>query len=311
MREQQDIGRILADQKTKVTTTNVVQLGLPKEESKPRLVVMIGSQPLREFVIDKPEVVIGRGEVDLDLGDDSSISRKHAKIVVFHDGHEIQDLSSKNGTLVNGQQVGCTVLNSGDKIQIGNTVLKFLHHDELEAACINEFYQMAWTDSLTQINNRRFLMDALNRELSRARRHKRPLSVLMFDIDHFKQINDTYGHQAGDKVLMAISDTVSAILRREDIFGRYGGEEFIVVLPETTIEAAQAVAERIRQCVESMTVVHRGQTIVATVSVGYAAFDAESNPEISTEFLVDAADTRLYEAKNSGRNRCCGGVANG
>ncbi|MEW5754775.1 MAG: DUF484 family protein [Pseudomonadota bacterium] len=168
------------------------------------------------------------------------------------------------------------------------------------------------TDFLTAVNNRRFFEQRLGEELTRAKRRNEPLSCLLLDIDHFKRINDTYGHRAGDQVLKAFADLVRRQLRCSDILARYGGEEFVVLLVDSPADVAVEIAERIRNELAGHAItVDNGQVIRATVSVGVALIQCAHDPRPSQEIgamLVEQADQALYQAKNEGRNRvvCAG-----
>lgn len=160
---------------------------------------------------------------------------------------------------------------------------------------------LSTTDALTGISNRRNFDSLLQQELARTRRYDTRLSCIMFDIDHFKKVNDNYGHLLGDEVLKMIGEVLRNELRSHDIYARYGGEEFVVLLPETGIEAARKVAEKLRNAIASQTVRHNKHSVNVTVSLGVA----EYNPEKMTAAteMVEAADKALYEAKDAGRNR--------
>jgi diguanylate cyclase (GGDEF)-like protein len=167
---------------------------------------------------------------------------------------------------------------------------------ELEAANVT-ITRLMNTDPLTGLTNRRQLTEKLDAEMSKAKRHNHPLSALMTDIDHFKSINDTYGHDAGDKVLMQVAQTLLTTCRKEDIVARYGGEEFVVILPNSPATSALECAERIRKAIEET--VCPGVDRRMTVSVGATLFAADD----TEESLIKRADTALYDAKESGRNR--------
>ena len=152
--------------------------------------------------------------------------------------------------------------------------------------------------------NKRCLEDFLEREIARATRHERPLSLALFDVDHFKNINDEYGHLAGDRVLQGIASVAAKQVRRDELIARYGGEEFAVVLPETTVEDAAKFCERIRAAVDSEKFDFDESAIRATISLGAAAME----PSDTLETLVARADANLYRAKESGRNRVVAGV---
>lgn len=166
--------------------------------------------------------------------------------------------------------------------------------------------QMAMTDPLTGLNNRRFLSEHLPKELKRALRYRRPLALIMCDIDHFKKINDTYGHTAGDLVLKTLADCFREQLRTDvDLFVRYGGEEFIIVLPETNVPQAIEVAERLRKIIAAKPVNFQDKTIKITVSFGVSGLD-DNCTEVSPDKLIDRADELLYDCKKEGRNRVKG-----
>ncbi len=175
--------------------------------------------------------------------------------------------------------------------------LIFIEHRQMEEKL--EFF--ANTDTLTQLCNRRRFLEYLEKEISRFRRYSNPAIILIFDIDHFKQVNDTYGHQVGDKVLRLVAQTCKDNLRVNDLIGRYGGEEFIVLLPETNKKQALLVAEKIRHAIENLQIPQQKEYLSVTISIGIAPF--QDGKPISEDILIRNADKALYEAKNSGRNR--------
>ena len=161
--------------------------------------------------------------------------------------------------------------------------------------------ELSITDHLTHLYNRRYMMDILGIEFQRTVRKKGDLCLVLLDVDHFKNVNDTYGHQHGDMVLAAIAEAIQVDLRRYDIAARYGGEEFAMVLPETTLQAGMAVVERLRQSVQEMTFPPPMGNLAVTISQGIAALPS---PGIdSVDALIRAADEALYRAKQNGRNR--------
>jgi diguanylate cyclase (GGDEF)-like protein len=164
--------------------------------------------------------------------------------------------------------------------------------------------EMTITDDLTKLRNRRFLLTRLKEELDRATRYRHPLSCIFFDVDHFKRVNDTYGHEAGDAVLKTISATALGQCRQPDILGRYGGEEFFMILPETDLEQAGALAERLRQAIESQISLAGQHQIRITATFGVTCYSPETTttpPDLAD--LIKQADTAMLEAKNAGRNR--------
>ena len=252
--------------------------------------------------LDKGEFVMGRApDTQLQVEDDG-ISRKHCKITMAPNGHfQLVDLGSTNGTFLNGIKVNVATLQDGDKIQIGaNTVVKFSIQDQLEEQYQRSIYESATRDGLTRIFNKKYFLDTLRKEFAYCLRHRVPLSMVMLDIDHFKKINDTYGHLAGDAVLKEVALTVRGRTRREDVFARFGGEEFALLLPEVDQKGAGHLAEKARKLVEKHEFVFDGETIPVTLSAGVAT--VQKKTETPAE-LIRRADEKLYEAKTAGRNR--------
>ena len=245
--------------------------------------------------------VIGRGsECDLMLAD-SDVSREHCAIEPRGEGHVLIDLSSTNGTFLNDNRIGEKPIQCGDYIRVGTHIMKFLSSDHVEVQYHETVYSMMINDGLTGIHNRRFFLDSLKRELARSTRHGRPLSLLIFDIDYFKKVNDTYGHLAGDAVLRELCNRIIPSIREDEVFARYGGEEFVVILPEATKSHARLVGERIRHIVADKPVELPGLSIPVTVSVGVAEND--DNQNMTVEQLISQADAKLFEAKRAGRNQ--------
>jgi two-component system cell cycle response regulator len=250
------------------------------------------------------ELVLGRSpDAGLQVEDDG-VSRRHCKLVMSPNGLAFQlvDLGSTNGTYLNGLKVDVATLQDGDKIQVGsNTVLKFSIQDQLEEAYQKNIYESATRDGLTRVFNKKYFLDTLRKEFAYCLRHRVALSVLMMDIDHFKKINDTYGHPAGDAVLQRVAQRVAETVRTEDLFARYGGEEFALMLRESASDAAIRCAERCRRAVDTTEVVFSGTPIHVTVSLGVATlYDSDF---AQPEDLIAEADKYLYRAKRGGRNR--------
>ncbi len=166
----------------------------------------------------------------------------------------------------------------------------------------NRLQQLADRDGLTCLYNHRYFQRVFEVELSRAVRYKNPLSILLLDLDHFKKINDTYGHPAGDTVLQKVSNTLVRLVRNCDTVARYGGEEFTVILPETGNKGAKVLAQRLRRGVEQKEIDHNGQVISVTMSIGVASTDI-SDTDHDRAALIDLCDKALYKAKHNGRNR--------
>lgn len=267
------------------------------------LMVLTGQDIGKMFRIQKRETSLGRSsESDVQL-DDESISRHHAKLVKSDEAVELIDLGSKNGTLLNGQRVtGRVTLRNGDKLQLGSViVLKYSVQDMLDEAVQQMLYDSAIRDGLTGAFNRKFLTESLQKEFAFCQRHDVPISLLMMDVDYFKQVNDTLGHAAGDYALIKLVNSVHEAIRTEDVFARYGGEEFALILREVTEDVAVAVAERLRRRLEDEEIVFDGQRVKITISLGVATH--VSGLFERAEDLVAAADRYLLMAKAEGRNR--------
>jgi GGDEF domain-containing protein len=196
--------------------------------------------------LEHPEIILGRSaDAHLQITDEG-ISRRHAKVLRLPDEtYQLVDMGSTNGTYLNGERVRLADLKDGDKIQIGsNTVLKFSIQDEIEEQFQRSIYESATRDGLTRVLNKKYFVDALAKEFAYSARHHTSLAVAMMDVDHFKQINDTYGHPAGDLVLQGIAQRLSEMVRAEDVFARFGGEEFALLMREISEDQAVACAER-------------------------------------------------------------------
>ena len=272
------------------------ELGARAQRDRAYLIVLAGSNVGEMYRLEGPETVIGRAtNATIRLNDDG-ISRRHARIVQVAGEVMIEDLKSANGTLVNGETVANRALQDGDKIRLGSTtILKFTYHDHLDESFQQQMYDAALRDGLTKAFNKKYFLDRLDTEIAYARRHRAALSLLMFDVDHFKRVNDTHGHLAGDFVLAKLAKIAQSTVRTEDVFARYGGEEFGVIC------RAVLLAERIRAMVESTPFEFEGKRMPITISIGVAA-----HPDIPVETgpqLIAAADEALYEAKRGGRNR--------
>jgi two-component system, cell cycle response regulator len=267
------------------------------------LVVIYGLDLGRKFDLKRNEIIIGRSSKADICVDQEAVSRNHAQITNTKKGVRIKDLGSTNGTFINDEAVeGEREMRNGDLVKIGRTIFKFIAGGNIEAAYHDEIYRLTTMDGLTQVHNRRYFDEQIDRELSRSRRYERVLSLVMMDIDHFKQINDQHGHLAGDYVLKQLASTVRTKIRREDVFARYGGEEFSIILPEIDLKGAKLFAEKVRQMISKQHFVFDKTHIPVTVSVGVAILQPQHR---EAGDLVRAADEKLYEAKTSGRNRVC------
>ena len=265
------------------------------------LIVIAGTQ-VGEMIPLKGATVFGRGlEADVRLIE-TKMSRRHCRVVIENGETFIEDLGSSNGTYVNGKRVDRHKLSDGDKIQVGETtILKFTYNDQLEENFQKQMYDSALRDGLTKIFNKKYFLDRIRTEFAFTARHHTELSLILFDIDHFKKINDTRGHLAGDKVLAGLAEHVQNLLRTEDVFARYGGEEFAILCRETTVDNATLLAERVRGSVEKLRIEFNDAPVPVTISLGVATIP---DPRIvDVDGFIGASDEVLYAAKHAGRNR--------
>jgi len=277
---------------------------VPASRDQAYLIVLAGSAMGEMYKITREKSIIGRGQrADIRMMDEG-VSREHCEILIEGDKIVLRDLGSTNGTYCRGLRVDRHELQDGDKILVGSgTVLKFTYHDKLDEVFQRQMYESALRDDLTKAFNKKYFMDRVESEFAYAVRHNVPLSLVSFDIDHFKSINDTYGHPAGDYVLAEMSSAILGSVRVEDVFARVGGEEFSTICRGADLTQGQIVAERLRQAVESRRFLFEGKSIPVTISVGVANVPNASIRD-AMEF-ISAADQMLYEAKRGGRNRVC------
>jgi diguanylate cyclase (GGDEF)-like protein len=294
------------EEKTRVTA--IVQKPLQGADGAPKgndcLVVIYTKEPTllgRRFVLDSSPMRVGRGVENHIILEGDSVSRRHAHLEQRVGSWWCVDDGSTNGSYVNDEQIMReSRLGNGDRIKIGPTIFKFLSGEDVESQYHEEIYRMTIIDGLTQVHVKRYLLEQLDKELMRARRHARDLSFLMLDIDHFKKINDRHGHLAGDYVLKEVARLLSQRIRRDETLARYGGEEFAIVLPETTLEGARALAEGLRERVEQSRFAFQGEIIRVTISIGGAMVEESDRTSLD---LIQRADDKLYEAKRAGRDR--------
>jgi two-component system, cell cycle response regulator len=290
-----------SDERTQIFEPQASPTGGVKRD-RAYLVVLAGASVGEMYKVEGDKTIIGRGQkAQIRLLDDG-ISREHAQVVVEGNKIYLQDLGSTNGTFCNGLKVDRKELADGDKILVGSTtILKFTYHDNLDEIFQKQMYESALRDGLTKAFNKKYFTDRLESELTFALRHESPLVLVMFDIDHFKKVNDTHGHQAGDLVLSELSTLLTSALRAEDVFARYGGEEFAVICRGTDLSQAQVVGERMRKAVEKYRFVYEGTNIPVTISIGIASLPDPAIKDATD--LVARADKALYQSKHGGRNR--------
>jgi two-component system cell cycle response regulator len=300
------------DEVTSVTSSTVAAKRAPKgpvPRDRATLTLLSGASAGAIFSLNEDENIIGRARECVVRVDDPGISRKHARVVreaprVF----VVSDLGSRNGTFVNAARIEKHQLVEGDRITIGpNVEFRFAFTDAAEEDMLRRLYESSVQDALTGAFNRKHFAERLSGEIAYAKRHKTPLSLLIFDLDHFKKVNDSLGHLGGDHVLCSVAAVVKRTLRAEDVLARYGGEEFAIIARGIDVEKAYRFGERVRTTVESAIIEWNRQRVPVTVSIGTAALSC-CGDNVAADALVAKADERLYQAKRSGRNRTVGGV---
>jgi len=293
----------LADEDvTRVTQFDLSELMGSDKRQTAYLIVLAGANVGEMYKVGD-NMSIGRSvSADIQILDEG-ISRKHCILRKTSLGElVIEDNNSTNGTFANGERISVHKLADGDKIQVGSTtILKFTYNDDLEESFQRQMYDSALRDGLTRAFNKRYFSDRIRAEFAYSDRHGTPLALAIMDLDHFKSVNDTYGHLAGDSVLQTLAQLVQQSVRTEDVFARYGGEEFAVISRGITVESGLIMAERIRQAVEQHAFSWERQRLPITISIGVAGLP---NPSLrSVEALIEAADSALYQAKHGGRNQ--------
>jgi diguanylate cyclase (GGDEF)-like protein len=263
-------------------------------------VAYAGSALGRIFPLGPGEAIIGRApEVRVPLLD-SEVSRHHARLWLEGDHLQIEDLGSTNGTRVNGEPARSPQrLVAGDRLAIGAHVLKLVALDSLERAFHETLLDMSTRDPLTGLVNRGSTLSELQNRFGLSLRYDRPLSVVVCDLDRFKLVNDTHGHGAGDFVLQTFAERLRATLRETDVAGRIGGEEFLMILPETDLSGARPFAERLRHAIAATPVPLPGLALAISCSLGIAertAADGDAGQ------ILARADAALYRAKREGRD---------
>ena len=234
--------------------------------------------------------------------DDDSISRFHARFVSENGEYFVEDLGSRNGTFIQGKRVMRAAIKDDDWVQLGARVaFRFTLTDSRQEGLLRKLYESSTRDALTGAYNRRHFEDRLRAEIAFAVRHATDCALILLDLDHFKRVNDTYGHLAGDEVLRNLAGIATRALRTEDVFARFGGEEFAVILRGASTRGAGRLADRLREALALQHAVYEGQQIPVTLSAGCAALSCCAAP--SPDEVVAVADKRLYAAKLAGRNR--------
>ncbi len=278
--------------------------GVPSSRIQRALLLrMDGVQAGSVFAVDKLPCTIGRHPDNVLQVDEESISRFHARIDRDEQGFFVEDLQSRNGTFVAGQRTSRQHMKDGEAVAFGVQVsFRFNVSDSLEERLLRRLYESSTKDALTGAYNRAHFDERLRSEVAFAIRHATPISLVMIDIDYFKRVNDTYGHQAGDMVLKELVVVAQRTLRAEDVFARFGGEEFVVILRGIDLEGAHKLGERLRLALGRTSIEFQDQAIRVTLSAGCSSMACCLEP-VSPVELLRIADRRLYLAKTGGRNR--------
>jgi len=268
------------------------------------LVIIRGANAGDRILLNKDEITIGRTtNMDLCL-EQAGVSRIHAVVQRVNEQQcMLIDNNSTNGTLVNSKAIQKVLLKDQDVITIGDSRLKFISSDNPEQPYYDEIYRNIHMDRVLGIFNKQHLLTKLDEEIRRCRRYDNELSLILFDVDHFKRFNDTYGHLAGDRALVQLAGLVKQNIRDTDILCRYGGEEFAIIMPHTNLQQAYVVAEHTRALVAKIPVNHDNIRIAITISLGIASFKADSTRPYTKELMIAQADKALYQAKQNGRNK--------
>jgi diguanylate cyclase (GGDEF)-like protein len=298
-----------------VVSSEKLDVEIPARLRRPALIVLSGELFAVSIPLERDAVILGRAlEADIRINDVRA-SRLHARITTEHETstnetrYRITDLDSTNGTLLNGHPITESYLHDGDKILIGEHLMRFDLIDDIDQAFQQQIRRLIVHDQLTGLLTSKSFFSELRREAARSEIVGNPFCVFMMDIDHFKQVNDTYGHLTGSQTLEEVGICVMRSLRAGDVAARFGGEEFAAFLLEADLTQGLVAAERVRTAIEKypFTVTRTNSsegplTHHITISIGIAVFPDDSRDPIE---LVEFADSALYRAKRDGRNRVC------
>lgn len=299
------------DDKTLIAELNHTELRRQTQKKSTACLVQYNGNALgKRYTLLDNDVKIGRSpDADITIGE-ASVSRIHARIIQRENLITIEDTGSANGTYINDQKINSeTPLNDRDMLRLGAVILKFFSSDNMDGYVQDQIYRKATIDVGTQVYNKLYLLESLAAEFNQSKQSGRLLSLIYYDLDHFKKVNDNFGHNAGDQVLKESTQIVKNMIRKDDILGRFGGEEFIIVLPNTDLNTAYELGERTRQACENylfqLDVIDSDGTRKKvphrqTFSVGITQLDSSMN---SPKDLLESADKKLYKSKQTGRNK--------
>jgi two-component system cell cycle response regulator len=291
----------MSDDKTVVAEQNP-ETTSGGSRSAPVLLQYDGGAAGKKFILTSKTVLLGRKADKVQVWiDDVSVSREHCQIEFSGTRAAVTDLGSLNHTFVNDKMVmQSSDLNHGDMLRVGNVRLRYFAHGSADQLLFDRIYRMAVQDRMLEIFRRDYLLEKLEEEFKSVKATNGDMALAFLDLDKFKAINDTHGHDAGDLVLKEVCKVVKPLLRSVDVFGRYGGEEFCIIMPQLSIDAAAAFSEKIRMAVQAARIDYEGVMIPVTVSIGVAAYEPSM---ASAQDLVKVADSLVYESKHGGRNR--------
>lgn len=293
----------MSDDKTIVAQKPLVDsISSGTSRSAPILLQYDGNAAGKRFVLNSQSISIGRRADKVDVWiDDASVSREHCRVTFNGTKATVVDLGSLNHTYVNDKMVlQSAELCHGDMLRVGNVRLRFFAHGSADQLLFDKIYKMAVLDRMLDIFRKDYLVEKLEEEFKLAKAAGGGLSLLLFDLDKFKRINDTFGHDAGDLVLKDVCAAIKRLVRPTDTFGRFGGEEFMILLPRTSLDQAYRFAEVIRQTVERLKILYKSKPIPVTVSIGCAEYQRDM---ADASQLLKAADILVYKSKQSGRNK--------
>lgn len=292
----------------RITEPNLPLVRTPAPPPPPRLgsLVIVHSNDLREvcrrYELDPlvGRYTIGRAEGCAVLLDHPRVSRAHAHLEYREGEWWLLDDGSTNGTVINDVPAEVRMLSSGDCIQIAGTVFKYIAGSDIEGQYFATIRTAMITDGLTRALTHAAFRERMDSEFRRSRRYHRPLSLVLIDLDFFKQVNDRHGHLTGDTVLRDFAGMILSRVRREESLGRLGGEEFAILLPETELAGAKVLARDLQDRVRAARWEASGATVQITASFGVVSLTAAMG---APEALLERADALLYAAKGAGRNR--------
>lgn len=295
----------MSDDSTIVITDIDAALASAENEAdqKPAALLVVGGELNGTlFDLTEEEITCGRSAKNIITLEFNGISREHFKLVRQDKSFTVEDMGSRNGTYLNNEKIESpTVLSKGDIIKLGSLALKFLPKGDPERLTYDKLNLEANTDRHTGCYNKTYFNNKIDLEVKKSKVTGNPLSLLVFDLDKFKLLNDNYGHDAGDFVLKEVAELIRKNgVREDDTFARYGGEEFVILLPKTNLKQSYEIAERLRKLLESHDFIYEEKKLPVTASIGVS--DYRQGVNTGTD-LFKRADEAVYKSKEGGRNQ--------